>query len=232
MTASVQKVKKIAHPDFARRMAQACDGNPDVPPPNYGRLGWFVNQIADRFHEEITQETVRKWFAGESRPRHKMLSYLAQVLKVDEAWLSIGKSPEISEKQQRARNASADGAVNVVAGLVQMCGGHPAFPRDDDARAAEQKIDLYAIIRGAQYAFHVVTGERNKDAWHLSVQVDARDTLVIAVLPINDLQAEFFELDWESIEAHGKRKGATYDLTISFSEKGGWKQISTFSERL
>lgn len=29
---------KIAHPEFAKRLQIACDGNPNVPLPNYGRL--------------------------------------------------------------------------------------------------------------------------------------------------------------------------------------------------
>jgi transcriptional regulator with XRE-family HTH domain len=222
------KIDKVTHPDFAVRMAQACDGNPDVPPPNYGRLGWFVAQIEKKSGQVVTQETVRKWFAGEARPRFKTLSTLAQVLKVDEAWLSIGKSPDLNEKQKRVRNASADGAVNVVAGFVGMCGAHPAFPRDDDVRAAQEKIDLYAIIKGAQYAFHVVTGRLAGEDWTVSVPVEARATILIAVLLVGPLQCEFFELDWEQVEVQGKRKGGTFEVEKS----NGWKQIRTFAERL
>lgn len=225
---NANKVNKLQHPDFALRMAQACDGNLDVPPPNYGRLGWFVTQIEIMSGQVVTQETVRKWFAGEARPRHKTLSTLAQVLKVDEAWLSIGRSPELSEKQQLVRNASADGAVNVVAGFIGMCGGHPAFPRDDDTRAAKQKIDLYAIIKGAQYALYVASGLLVGAEWKVVVPVDARQCLVIAVLPVEPLQCEFYELDWEQIETTGKRKGATFEIAKS----DAWKPIKTFAERL
>jgi transcriptional regulator with XRE-family HTH domain len=230
---SIKRVKKIDHPEFARRMTQACDGNPDVPPPNYGRLGWFVTQFETRFKQEVTQETVRKWFAGESRPRHKMISYLAQVLKVDEAWLSIGRTPELSEKEQKTRNAVADGAVNVLAGFVQMCGGHPAFPVETDTKAVDKKIDLYAIIRGAQYAFHVVTGQRDEDGWRVAIPVDADECIIIAVLPVTDLHCEFVEMDWDDVEDDGVRKGGTIEVFVPFEENTKkWRRIETFSERL
>lgn len=230
---SDRKNKTIVHPDFALRMSQACDGNPDVPPPNYGRLGWFVTQMDTRFQQTITQETVRKWFAGESRPRHRMLAFLAQILKVDEAWLSIGRAPEITEKQQKVRNASADGAVNVVAGFVQMCGGHPAFPVEGDARAAAQKIDLYAIIRGAQYAFHVVTGTRSESGWRVTIPVEAREAVVIAALPVSDLNCEFVEMDWSVVEEVGKRKGGAFEVLVPFDEnESKFRKIKTFAERL
>lgn len=228
-----KKLRPILHHEFAQRMAQACDGNPDVPPPNYGRLGWFVVQIEKRFNETVTQETIRKWFAGESRPRHKMMAYLAQILKVDEAWLSIGRSAEISTKQHRALNATVDGAVNVVAGFVRMCGGHPAFPREDDARAKEQKIDIYAIIKGAQYAFHIVTGQRGEQGWKVLIPVDVSDVFVIAVLPVTDLHCEFVELDWEGIEAEGTRKSGMFEVIVPFEESGSrWRHIKTFAERI
>lgn len=150
---------KVVHPDFARRMQQACDGNPNVPPVNYGRLGWFSSEIEKRFGKQVTIETVRKWFAGETIPRPQMMGYLAAVLEVDHAWLAVGKATEMTEKQQRVRNAVADGAVNLIAGMIQICGGYPAFPTENDRRAKESKIDLYAVIKGAQYAFHVAMGD-------------------------------------------------------------------------
>ena len=233
LPADGKKTNKILHREFANRMAQACDGNPDVPPPNFGRLGWFVKQMKTRFNETATQESVRKWFAGESRPRHKTMAYLAQILKVDEAWLSIGRASEISTKQHRALSATVEGAVNVVAGFVRMCGGHPAFPRDDDSRAKDQNISIYAIIKGAQYAFHVATGQRSESGWKVLIPVDANEVFVIAVLPVTDLHCEFVELDWEGIEAEGTRKSGMFEVTVPFEETGSrWRRIKTFAERI
>lgn len=225
--------KKIEHPEFARRFQIACDGNPIVPLPNYGRLGWFKEQLAAK-GTTVTIETVRKWFAGESRPRHKAMMDLAIVLGVDEAWLAVGKSPEMTEKQQKVRNASADGAVNVVAGLIQICGGYPAFPLENDTRAAQHKIDLYAVIKGAQYAFHVVTADIKDDGVHFAVPVETLEqAFVIGAVRTGELELTFYELDSENVEAHGRRKGEVFDVMTDPRDLGShWKQITTFSHRL
>jgi len=224
---------KILHADFARRFQIACDGNQKVPLPNYGRLGWFVTKLAER-GTSVTIETVRKWFAGESRPRTKAMTDLAIVLEVDEAWLAVGKSPEITEKQQKVRNASADGVVNVVAGLIQVCGGHPAFPVEGDAKAAAQKIDLTAVIKGAMYAFHITLAQLKDDGLHFAVPVEAvENTLVIGAVRTGELSFNFYELDAETLAAHGKQKGEVVD----FAATPEWldsdsNRIKTFSQRL
>lgn len=227
------KIKPVPHPEFARRMQIACDNNPDVPLPNYGRLGWFVTEIERRFNVTVTVETVRKWFAGDTFPRPKMMGYLAAVLSVDHAWLSVGATPEISEKQKKVRNATADGAVNLIAGLIQICGGHPAFPAEDDSHAKSKKIDLYAFIKGAQYAFHVSMGNLSNDGVALSVPIDAVGAaVVLAVVRTGELAFRFFEVDAEKIEAQGKRKGEAYHIVMPAEPGDDWKEIRTFSERL
>lgn len=215
--------KKVVHPDFALWMAQACEGNPDVPPPNYGRLRWLAEEIEKRAGKSVTNETVRKWFAGEVRPRAKLVTIIAQVLKVDEAWLSVGKAPELSEREMRIRNAAADGAVNLVAGLVRMDGGNPAFPREDDEFAKKHKVDLYAIIKGAQYSFHVVNVVDDT----IAVPVEAADVLVVAVKRIGPTSFQLFEV--KNLTETGTRKGGVLQVALDQAELA---PINSFAERL
>ncbi|MBU2890980.1 helix-turn-helix domain-containing protein [Celeribacter halophilus] len=216
--------EKITHPDFAERMQQACDGNPDVPPPNYGRLGWFVKQLDERCGLNVTVETVRKWFAGESRPRPKMIAGLSLVLGVDEAWLSLGQQPEISDKVVRKHTLANGGAVNVVAGFIQLHGGHPAFPTEGDKRAEDDKVDLYAIIKGAQYAFHIaVAGPKG-----FIVPTAAEKTVVIGFELKENFDFNLVELDWERVTEVGRRIGGAYTVPL----EGDWKKIENFKERL
>ena len=214
-------------------MQAACDGNPSVPQQNHGRLGWFSSQIEERFNKSVTVETVRKWFAGETVPRPKMMGYLAAVLEVDHAWLAVGSSPQIGEKQKKVRNATADGAVNLVAGLIQICGGHPAFPIDDDARALKNKIDLYAVIKGAQYAFHVTIADLTDDGASFAVPVQSvGEAVVLGVLRKGELDFSFFEIEVEKIESAGKRRGDLYTIQMPVHPDSSWKQITSFSQRL
>ncbi|UVK46747.1 hypothetical protein BPNPMPFG_002455 [Mesorhizobium sp. AR07] len=221
--------RAVVHPEFGKRLERACDGNPDVPPLNHGRLGWFVEQL-EKHDVHSTKETVRKWFYGETRPRHRPMTALAQILKVDELWLSSGKAPEFTESQRRLHNVVAGGAVNVVAGFIQMDGGHPAFPLDTDTDAANNKIHLYSIIRGASYRFHIVTVLGEGDDQHFVVPHDARNTIVLGVVPgVEPFSVTIYELDWETIEEAGSRRSNGFDVKLGGPK---WKQIKTFAERL
>ncbi|MBK5927169.1 helix-turn-helix domain-containing protein [Rhodobaculum claviforme] len=206
--------------------------NPNVPPIHFGRLGWFTKQLEDR-GKTVTQETVRKWFSGESYPRKATMTLLASVLGVDEAWLAVGQSG-VPDKQKKIRNATADGAVNLLAGLIQMDGAHPSFPSDNDRKAANHKIDLHAIIKGALYNFHVSLGQQSNRGWLFSIPVEAlSETVIIGVMSIGNLQHHFVELDAEGIEAVGKRKGGTVEVLLP-NDEVDWnlRRITSFAERL
>lgn len=222
-------VKDIPHKDFGRRLEQACDGNPDVPPLNHGRLGWFVDRLA-MHGVEVAKETVRKWFAGETRPRHAPMKALAQILKIDEGWLAAGRAPDLSETQRKTHNVVAGGAVNLVAGFIQMGGGHPSFPEEDDPVAQESKINLYAIIRGAHYRFHVsaIVGERG--GYFMVPSESRNNAIVLGVVPQPGFQVVIYELDWETIDKVGTRKGDGYEVRLA--DTHGFKEVRTFSERL
>ncbi|UDF03437.1 hypothetical protein [Asticcacaulis sp. AND118] len=226
-------MKNIEHKEFAKRLTLACDGNANVPLPNFGRLGWFVTQL-EAHNIASTAESVRKWFAGEALPRHKTMKALAQILKVDEAWLALGKASELDERQQKLRDATVDGAVNVVAGLIQMCGAAPAFPDTNDQRALDERIDIYAIIKGAQYAFHIAMAGRDGDGWRFTVPVEAEKTFIIGVVRTGELSVDLLELDTEALLQHGQRKGAFFDVHIDSrycTDGKHWRQIRTFATR-
>ncbi len=225
--------KKIPHADFAQRMHLACDGNGDVPKPNFGRLGWFVDEFDEKFDYALTAETVRKWFAGEARPRPRTMSMLAQILEVDEAWLSVGSDPAIPEKQRRLRDATVDGVVNVVAGCIQMDGGHPAFPDDDDAASKNGLVDLTAIIKGALYSFHVVLAEESEDGWTFAIPSGALDLFVLGVVRLSSSNFRFFEFDRDRIEELGTRRSGHVSISVPFDAKASpWREIGSFSERI
>lgn len=222
----------VAHPEFGLRMLQACENNSSVPPLHHGRLGWFVKEFAN-CGTTVTRETVRKWFSGESYPRKKAMTTLSSILDVDEAWLAVGQSPGLSQKQVRVRNAMAGGAVNLVAGMIQMDGGHVAFPDEKDSRARTELIDLYAIIKGAQYALHVSVGILVEGDWTFRVPLEALSTFILGVMPVGNMHFQLVELDGEGVEAVGVRKGGTMEVLLPRDDfNWNWKQIKTFSERL
>ena len=207
-------------------MQQAADGNPIIPPKNYGQLGWFVHQFEERFQHEITQETIRKWFAGESRPRHKTLIMLAKLLKVNETWLAFGTNDDVPKKTGWLLGSMANGVVNLVAGMIQICGGAPAFPDK------EGPVDLSAVIKSALYQFHIVLGARKGADVQFNVSVEATETLVIGVIRTSELSFDLYEFDWDKITEIGSRQGAHWVvLTDPHVADETWKKIRTFAER-
>jgi transcriptional regulator with XRE-family HTH domain len=133
----VTPTKVIRDAGYAQRLALACDRSDQCPPLHQGRLVWVVAQLQERFGLDVTTETVRKWMHGEAKPRLDKNSKLAELLGVDPVWLYQGIDPNLSPREKKARNAMADGAVNLIAGFIQMDGGAVAFPEENGV------IDLY-----------------------------------------------------------------------------------------
>lgn len=218
----------IRDPEFAKRFDQACDGYPMVPPKHSGRLTWIQRELVSRFNEKVSVETVRKWFTGEAKPRPEKLAMLAQMLQVDVAWLSLGVDPDLQPRERRARNAMADGAVNLVAGLIQMDGGYPAFPEETGKSAQRNHVDLHAIIKGAKYDFHVSLGATEGKRIRFVVPVSCADVVVLGVIK-NGFAIEIVELTPEMIEA-GERRGGSVEVFVERDAK--LKRIETFQVRL
>lgn len=228
--------KKARFAEFGQRIEHACNANPNVvPPANYGRLGWISKQLMDRFGTQVTIETVRKWIAGETRPRPEKLEQLATILEVDPEYLMLGRSPGLVEKDRRMLSGEATGFVNILAGFVAMDGGRPAFPEEEDRRAKKGHIDLYAVIKGAHYAFSVAHGRRGPDGWEFTVPIDALndESVVIGAARGSNFCCDFIELDPEAVRTQGQRKGEAIQVKVPARLQGTpWKRIETFTERL
>lgn len=213
---------------FAARFLKAADQSDHCPDKNFGRLGWIAKQLYAK-GITVSNESVRKWFAGESRPTIENVTALADILKVDASWLQFGTDSQMAAKEQKARNAEADGSVNLIAGLIQSDGGVPAFPAADDSRAADDNVDLYAVIRGAKYAFHVVTGSRNGEKLVFTVPTNHENVVLIGVIR-EGFSVQVYEITPDDIAKFGSpRRGASFTVTAPAAEL---KQITSFASRL
>lgn len=193
---------------FSRRLNEACDGHPHIPPYGQGRQTWVKE------HLDVSHEAVRKWFTGDSRPRPSKMRQLATALEVDEAWLALGITPDLTPKERKAQNARAEGATNVVAGLIQLNGGHIAFPGESDPRS--DFVDIYAIIRGVQYAMDVALGQEVSEGMYKFVVPRQYDQCmsVGVVLAAKD-QVHMINLKQDLIDKHKVRQGGYFELTIN-----------------
>lgn len=229
--AKARAAVKVRDSAFAKRLDKACDGHAHVPAYGQGRQTWIRAQLG------VSVEAVRKWFSGEARPRPELMKRLANLLEVDEAWLSLGINPEVDPKERRARNAEADGAVNVLAGFIQMNGGHPAFPSDSDQRASY--VDLYAIIRGSQFAMHVSLAQQSSEGVYVfRVPPEFGECTVIGVIHLYPLRCVFIHMTQELIQKHKVRRGGCFEVTVQKvngefqTGDDKWPRIQSFAERL
>lgn len=186
--------KVVRHKDFAKRIEIACENHPHAP-SGHGRQIWLKNTLEENFSEIVSREAVRKWFAGESRPKPKLMSIVARALAVDEAWLALGMTPTATPTEKRKQNALAAGAVNLVAAQIQLAGGHIAFPENAD------QYDINAIIRGKSHSIAVRLFN--------SVSHFPLDTKDVVVVTSTDRKTvfSFFRLPVEVIMQNGTVRG-------------------------
>jgi hypothetical protein len=202
--------RPIRDREFARRLESACDGHAHCPAMHHGRLTWIARELKSRYDEDLSVESVRKWFAGESRPRPEKTGFIAELLQVDVAWLQIGVDQGLAPRDRKIRNATANGAVTMVAGFIQMDGGFPAFPDETDARAQADSIDIYAIIRGVKYDFHVA----QTDATGAFVVPTRHENVIVLGVVRAGFTIEVYEITPQQVEQFGHRRGGSIDVNV------------------
>ncbi len=230
MTTVSNEGKIIRDAGFAQRLEQACDASFHCPPMHKGRLTWIADQLEKRFKVKVSFETVRKWLKGENKPRQAKNALLAQLLDVDSTWLYLGVDPDMTPRERKARNSQADGAVNLVAGFIQMDGGFPAFPEESDKRAQREHIDLYAIIRGANYAFHVSLAYQQDGDWRFPLPNMAEMPIVLGVVR-EGFSIRVIEINDAAIAAYGSGNSGTRMVVLSDDQVDAGK-LTSFANRL
>ena len=194
-----QYSKVIRHKDFAKRIEIACENHPHAP-SGHGRQVWLKNALEENFAEKVSTEAVRKWFAGEARPKPKMMSIVARALAVDEAWLALGIIPTATPGEKRKQNALTAGAVNMVAAQIQLAGGNIAFPENPD------QYDIHAIIRGKA---HNIAVRLFNSVSHFPL--DIKDVVVVTSTERKTVFG-FFKVPVEVIMQNGTVRGNYIEL--------------------
>lgn len=210
-----KKPRPIIEPEFARRLEYACDNMGEtVPPYNYGRLPWFVKQFKAK-NITVSRESVRKWMAGEARPRPDKVRLLADILKVDVSWLEHGSSGGDTPAQKRRKSVIADSTVNLVAGMFGMSGATYAFPEDE---GEDSGAHFYAIMRGRQNTIHVALGEPTKTGFQFSVTPKFDSLLVIGLVKRSPVHFDLYQMPSSVLAKYGKRMGNAVEVVATASD--------------
>lgn len=197
---------------FVRRLNQACDDVPHIIPAHgEGRQIELAKRLG------MSQEGIRKWFAGESMPRREAMQKLARLLEVEEPWLALGIMPEIGREEKRLNARNTDGAVLLTMGLITIGGGVCAIPGDNDPRKAY--VDFYAILRGTQMAIHVCFARNSgPGSWDVTVPREYKEVRTLVVIPLGDSRFDLLDLDHINTPQYLQRKGGAFALSFSKAE--------------
>ena len=222
-------MQQVAGTSFSQRLSQACDDSQIVPEYGKGR------QVAIAKRLEVTQEAVRKWFAGEAIPRPEKMRELSEYLEVDVPWLALGIKPEIDRNDRRRLRGALEGAVHLVAGLIMMEGGHCAFPSEKDPNGT--RVDIYAIMRGTQMAIHVSLGrEVSEGRYTFKIPREHRDIRCIGVVAVGPGRVHFLELELELLDKHKTRVSGDYSVQVNRTDNqyvigsSRWPRFKLFGE--
>lgn len=120
---------------FSNRLEYAANTSTTIPDHGFGRQVQIAKAMG------VSQEAVRKWFSGESSPRHNMMKKLANLLDVNYVWLALGNDQkEIAYFREVA--CRQDAAVYAFVGYLMHWGFTTAFAAKDET------YDVLAIKDG------------------------------------------------------------------------------------
>lgn len=195
--------------NFAKRLAQACKENIDIPAHGKGQQTYLAEKMG------VSQEAVRKWFAGESRPKQPTMRKLASVLNVDYVWLALGTSHGEIE-QRRAAAGRQDAAVYALAGYVIEKGYNMAFSSEGtehDMDAIGYGVHRVIVVRAA--------ASPSKNKWSVRFPLASMELTNIAAMRRNDASFayDFIWLTHRELTEHGFREGNDICVDLRFNPK-------------
>lgn len=215
---------------FVKRLVQACDESSYIPPPHKGRQQYIAEKLG------VAPEAVSKWFKAVSMPRPDKIERLAELLQVDQSWLTFGISPEMDRNERKAHAREIDGAVHLVLGMIILAGGHCGMPSARDPRASY--VDFYVTMRGSVYPIHVsLAREVSRDHFEVLLPKEYTDVRSIAVIPAGAGKFHFIDMPLVMVDEHKVRKTGMFMVNISRVDSSRyitgadtWPRIKSFME--
>ena len=173
-------VLKMKKNGFSNRLEYAANTSTSIPDHGFGRQVQIAKALG------VSQEAVRKWFAGESSPRHNMMKKLANLLDVNYVWLALGNDQkEIAYFREVA--CRQDAAVYAFVSYLMNHGFTTAFP------SQEEMHDVTAIRDGKIHKvclYSVVDQDSKEPNFKFKKQPDD----VKAICAVSSLASNDFEL--------------------------------------
>lgn len=164
---------------FGARLMEIMAIHPGAPVAEHGRLTWLRNELENVAGAKVTPETVRKWAADEAVPQLSKMSGLSKALDVGEAWLTPGRKPTLTTREERREARSAQSATLYVAGLLGVSGVNVAFADGHDRTGTH----LHAISDGCHVRLSVSMVEHSGPTTTVRLKGAPDGQVVLTVLP-------------------------------------------------
>ena len=195
--------------EFYTRLLQACSENPDIPEYGKGRQTYISQQMG------VSQEAVRKWFTGESKPKSAIGRKLAALLGVDYVWLTLGTSHGEIEKRREAAGRQ-DAAVYALMSFLIEKGYSAAFDNEND------NIDIVTIYQGQQNHIAVRQADGKKEnltaAFSMSIINDV-STIIAVRTNTFSLSYDFLSPNQRVLCSENERRpAARYRVSLPFGK--------------
>mgnify|MGYP000201868242 CR=1 FL=1 len=190
------------------RLKEMMAMHPGAPVAQHGRLTWLRNELENVAGVKVSLETVRKWAADEAVPRQSKMSGLAKALDVDEAWLSLGRKPTLTTREERREVRSAQSATLYVAGLLGLSGVNVAFADEHDQTGTH----LHAISADCHLRVSVAIAEQSGLAITVRLEGAPDGQVVVAVLPAERDTFAIYDVTQAEFELKGGYSVAVFTL--------------------
>jgi len=203
--------------NFQKRLNESCAVNEKVPSYGRGQQTFIAREIG------VSQEAVRKWFAGETMPRSNTAKKLAVLLDVSHPWLMYGTSQgELEDKIAFAnRHNSAVYALMAFAMLQDRVGA--AFAE------ADASTDLIIIQNGVAKNVStegVVMIEKNCfSVVFRKIQIQEGETIAAIRQDKNQKFSsviDFIEIPKIAWVSFAKKKGDEMSLVVTKNSSGNY----------
>jgi len=198
------------HRAFAKRLQEACDNNDNVPPFGTGQQALLSKRLG------ISQEAVRRWLNGESRPRPQLLSQLAALLDVSESWLALAKSDVPAPSEQRAYSDKAEGSVYICFGLFKAAGYECAFAD------ISESFDFHAIKKGRHFFVSANSARPKSKNIYSTNASNFEQASHFSVVFKDSGSFEVVYLPWHLIKQAGRLTSDFWDLELRAEPSGGY----------
>ena len=199
--------------NFATRLLEACNASEVIP--DYGK--GQQTEIAARL--DVSQEAVRKWFAGETVPRSALSKRLASLLGVKHSWLMLGTAHgEIEQDVKLARRHTA--CVYAVMSYVVGAGRGATFSGDDT-------VDDLTLIDGGRLLKVCVemADPPNEGVYEVRFS-ESQKNAGVTVAVVADFQTQrsasmdALEITDKIWKQHGVREGREHTLRFEKGARG------------